>query len=116
MEKNFPTASEARIQLLYDRHDFLNSLDGTLTQKAESLLKELIVSRPKSSTTALEHLEYQYKGLRLQTMLGITDPHGVFRARVPYNEELRDELVGSGYACTHAPEDNNIMEVLALNI
>ena len=116
MDKNFPNAQETYMQLLYDRHDFLYVSDSQLSEKTQALMCELIASRPRSNTTAFEHLEYQYKSLRLQTLLGIVDTHGVFKARVPYDVSLGDELKSKGYSCVHAPEDADIMEVLSFSI
>lgn len=96
MAKKFPTAHEAFIQLLYDRHDSLYDSDHVLETKVEPLVKEIVASRPVSNTSAFEHLEFQYTGLRLRTLLGLEDPGGVFTATIPYDGELLEELSSTG--------------------
>ena len=115
MENNFPKARDAHVQLLYDRRDYLPALESELAEKVQLLVSELIAIRPKTNATAMEHLDYSYKGLRLQTLLGLVNPNGIFRARVPYDVELRDELINSGYFCVNAPDDTNIMQVVTLS-
>lgn len=119
MVYDFPKAHDAHIQLLYDRHNSLYHSRAQLTEHitargendTESLLDAVINSRPTSNSTAFELLKHQYNGLRLQTLLGLADPNGIFRTVVPYDSELMEELVNHGNWCIRVSKAGKTMGI-----
>ena len=111
MNYHFPSAQDARLQLIYDRHAALYDSDKQLTDKTQPLRIEVIMRRPRSNTLAYEKLLYQYMGLRLQTLLGLVEPHGVFKATIQFDLELWKELAVYGGWCITVTADEKTMEV-----
>lgn len=110
MAYDFPKAYDAHMQLLYDRRDAVHGPSPVLSEKVTQLVSEL----PVTVTTPAEMLEQEYKKLRLLTLVHAVNPNGIFRAKVPYDSNLQEELENKDWF-VRVDEAKETMEISSLS-